>query len=321
MLRTLGTHYYSLYATMNRHGIVRAVGMAMVGLLLCGSLLSLYNQKGRNGRFYIPRHNDTMSVKSVVDTRPGPIRVYKTQVSNHVRFLFVAALGGTGHHGWHQVLSDGVCERAREAEAAMRDLWFGIDREADENTARLEDALRYTAANTTQPTLFCLNLLGGSMLSYPDQNNRQHHPNVFSLALVAERAGVDLRILVLHRHPAPQLVSLSIHRNYMELAEEAQQMASQGAILNGQLQAIDPRFVACTGFSQVDGQVIRKHVFANMAMADGLKESIERNYRTSVDNIVGAMSDIVAQNGTGITIKLEEMIVYYDYLRYGLCNR
>jgi hypothetical protein len=58
-----------------------------------------------------------------------------------------------------------------------------------------------------------------------------------------------------------------------------------------------------------------------MAMADGLKESIERNYRTSVDNIVGAMSDIVAQNGTGITIKLEEMIVYYDYLRYGLCNR
>jgi hypothetical protein len=249
-----------------------------------------------------------------------PPAVPKVHTSNKARFLFVAALGGTGHHGWHQVLQDGVCERALEAENAMRSLWFGINNQADHNAALLQFALQQAAANATASTLYCLNLVGGSMLSYPNGNNPRHHPNVFSLAVIAERAQVDLRVLVLHRHPAPQLVSLSIHRHFMDLAAEAQQMATQGAVLNGQLQSIDPSFYHCSGFSSLDVQAINTHILGGMGFGDVLKRSVERNYRISVDNVTAAMKEMSEHETTGIDIKIDEMVVKYQQL-LALCGR
>jgi hypothetical protein len=50
--------------------------------------------------------------------------------------------------------------------------------------------------------LFCVNLgHQGSMLSYPNGNDARHHPDVVVLAAAAEKAGVDLRIVVLSRWP------------------------------------------------------------------------------------------------------------------------
>ena len=60
------------------------------------------------------------------------------------------------------------------------------------------------------PGLHRLNLLRGTMLGYPDNNDKTHHPDLVTLAAACERAGADLRVVVLSRAPEPIVASTAV---------------------------------------------------------------------------------------------------------------
>jgi hypothetical protein len=265
--------------------------------------------------------------------------VTKKTYSNRVRFIFIAGMGGTGHHGWDMVLTEGnVCVRSVRLERAIRNLWWGNDVAADRFAERVGKCL---VALTTQAmrgkgsVVYCLNAIGHPrlMYSYPNSNSPRHHPNVYSLAKIAEEVKVDLRIIVIHRAPAPQLVSLSINRNFLSLPEEAHQMSNQGALINSQLHAIDPRFFVCVGHTDVvsERKMLQHHLFGEMMFASWnnnsdistiLSSAILKHYHAKDDNIAEKLKTIRNQSDGGmIQTKLDEMEVYYNYLVKELCPR
>lgn len=277
-----------------------------------------------------------------------PLFVKKTQYSNQVRFLFVAGLGGTGHHGWKSVLYNGqVCQWARETEKNLRRFWYGANAQADHYADKVKaDFQRIAVAaqmTNNNATLYCLHLMGkGSMLSYPDFNNPTHHPNMWSLARLAEEAGVDLRLVIIHRHPANQLVSLSLHRKFMNLADESHQMANNGAFLNAQLQLIDPNFYMCVGFDAVNEErvALGTHVMGGMGQAPPSTNATATSHNNHTnpkltqalaelynikhpDDPAAAMREMEAAlpDGMGFNRKIQEMEMNYNLLRHDICTR
>ena len=254
--------------------------------------------------------------------------VPKNQYSSTTRFLFVAGLGGVGHHGWLAILKKGeVCRSAYDAELALKELWFGKDLLADDYAQEVKRILASTK-ESVGGGLICLNvrLSGGHMFSYPDNNSLKHHPNVYTLALLAEQVGVDLRILVQHRHPAPQLVSLSIHRNFLPLPAQAHQMTNQGALLNAQLDLIDPNFFVCSGFDSVKDlkTVIEEHVIGGMTTVPEhkLSTAIDEHYRGYIDDPDMAWTEIMEQiDSQKLKVKVLEMDAYYSHLKDTICQR
>jgi len=278
--------------------------------------------------------------------------VPKQQFSTTTRFLFVAGLGGTGHHGWLAVLKkSGVCRGSFKAEQALKELWMGQDLRADDHAARVQEILtqtkEYVERRTTSGSggIVCLNavLPGGHLFSYPENNSPRHHPNVYTLARLAEEVGIDLRLVVLHRHPAPQLVSLSVHRQFLALPGQAHQMTNQGALLNAELLLLDPQFYVCAGFDAVWDlrHVIAEHVAGGMVTTTAtttdagvvpspdeannsllLSKSIKEHYRARMDDPRQAWSEIHKfKDGQKIQIKLVEMHAYYSYLKDIVCRR
>ena len=278
--------------------------------------------------------------------RPS-VAVSKTTYSNKVRFVFFAGLGGTGHHGWKQTLeASRLCQPPSKAIGkALHDFWWDRDEHADTHARTLGKLLKMLAAQepaegeSSSPSskLYCLNCLAyGSMMSYPNFNDPTHHPNVLTLAHVAELARVDLRIVVLHRHPTNQLVSLCLHRTFLPLAEESHQMANQAAFLNAQLEQIDPQFFLCVGYDQVlfHRSAIQEFVTGGLSLSVGynennhnnttmtLSQALQAEYKPRTDDPAVALQEILAQeNGQEIRIKIEEMEIYYQHLKNVICQQ
>ena len=142
-------------------------------------------------------------------------------------FLFIAGLGGTGHHYWMTALQ--VCPFCHDAPELRKHLhaWWYDGRGDINSTARLlrEHANRRPpptphgstvvahGANHTggaheehrqpPPIVWCLNAAseegGTGMLSYPNAADRHHRPHVDWLAEAARIAGVRLKVLLLTR--------------------------------------------------------------------------------------------------------------------------
>jgi len=259
--------------------------------------------------------------------------VPKEHFSSTTRFLFIAGLGGVGHHGWLAALKKGeVCRSAYDAEKALKELWFGKDTLADEFAQNFKDILASTKESIERSDqgggVICLNvrLAGGHMFSYPESNDPKHHPNVYTLALLAEEVGVDLRIVVQHRHPAPQLVSLSVHRNFLPLPSQAHQMTNQAAMLNSQLSLIDPQFFVCAGFDSLGDlrYTVEEHVIGSMVTVPPhrLSTAIQEYYRANIDDPNLAWSEIAKQkDGQNLKIKILEMNAYYSHLKESICPK
>lgn len=231
------------------------------------------------------------SVESIYGTIPQP------PANNFARFVFFAGLGGTGHHGWHKTMgSSGACTTHHAAERRMRDLWYGNDESVDLSYDQLVAELRNTTLQhikTGTKQLYCLNIIKGSMLSYPDCNSKRHHPDLVSLSNAAADAGADLRIVVMHRDPAPMLVSLSLHRNLLPLAEEANQMGNQAAILHSQLAAIHPQSFMCTPFTGVVSRADAISNFVTQGMGGSFADAIRSHYLSKEDDVAGARAEVL----------------------------
>merc|ERR1719181_73253 len=190
----------------------------------------------------------------------------------------------------------GACITHPKAENHMRKLWYGDDSSVDVYYDQLVAELRGTTQHHTKTgtkQLYCLNTIAGSMLSYPDCNRKRHHPDLVSLARAAADADADLRVVVMHRDPAPMLVSLSLHRNLLPLAEEAQQMGNQAAILHSQLAAIDPQLFICIPFT---GVVPRADQISNFLVGDlgtSFAGAIREHYLSKEDDVAEARRKIV----------------------------
>ena len=93
-----------------------------------------------------------------------------------------------------------------------------------------------------------------SMLSYPNmggQSKELQHPNLVTLAKLAEKAGLDLRILVLTRDARDLLASTTEHRGFGGVNKQAEQLADNAAVLSSQLRLIDRSFVECMHLEQL----------------------------------------------------------------------
>ena len=151
----------------------------------------------------------------------------RARPSDHVRFLFVAGVEGSGHHAWGELFR--FCEHFPMAavscvfpQAMIQLLWDGGDAYQGNTTGlfntmdgerhrmlqgQVVQAFKRKVRQARRPSLYILNCaehvaVGVGEMSYPSFRGKYTSiqlPDTVLLASLAEQAGADLRILVLTR--------------------------------------------------------------------------------------------------------------------------
>jgi hypothetical protein len=212
----------------------------------------------------------------------------------------------------------------RGIDSSLRGLWYGSDGEADVFYEQLVTQLRnvtqhHVTTNTTQ--LYCLNVVSGaSMLSYPDNNNKLHHPDLVSLSSAAAEANADLRVIVMHRDPAPMLVSLSLHRNLLELATETQQMANQAAILHSQLESIDPQYFLCVPYAGTVARAEQISKFVVGGLSESFADEVRKHYVHKDDDPEAAQLQI-SDHAKHISTKIKTLDAFHGLVLKSCADR
>ena len=185
--------------------------------------------------------------------------------SQTCRFVFFAGIEGTGHHVWHSLWKKLGPSAASSIPLtyALYDHWnmTGFFNTFDgEVRARSAESIKQLMISISQNhstpndvTMIALNVgyrdqeLTG-MMSYPNfmgQDRAIQNPDVHALANLAEAAGVDLRIVLMLRHPASTVRS-GLRRNFEpDWLHAVKTYTLTLALLTAQLNLIDPSFIAC----------------------------------------------------------------------------
>ncbi len=153
------------------------------------------------------------------DNSKGDFRLKKTVFNNRTRLLIVAGLEGTGHHAISAMLE--ICRKRRphlcEVDKVLSNKLMVYERKrlavhglfgASDTATSLKfsvDVRNYLQNLENRPGnhLIYVGLdatPANGMFSYPNFNGKfksLDHPDVYQLAILAEQANVDLRILVL----------------------------------------------------------------------------------------------------------------------------
>ena len=90
------------------------------------------------------------------------------------------------------------------------------------------------------------------MMSYPNYNGVHKaldYPDIHVLAALCELTNIDLRVLVLQRHPASILQSTE--RRAIGGSIEPKVLQANAAVMYTQLRQIDPRFIYCVQFESL----------------------------------------------------------------------
>lgn len=259
-----------------------------------------------------------LTVLTSLNSNNLKVQVRRSPTNNFARFVFFAGLGGTGHHGWQMVMQkSAACKMHWKIDATLRDLWYGNDDTSDANYKSLVTQMRDVTQlhiNRSASQLYCLNVLsGGSMLSYPDKNSKLYHPDLVSLSRAAVEAAADLRVIVLHRDPAPMLVSLSINRKLLPLALEAQQMANQAAILYSQLSTIDPNYFLCAPFGGTVARADQISDFIVGGLGTSFADNIRKYYVDKKDDIEAAQLKI-KEHASQISTRVKTLDYFYHLI-------
>lgn len=177
--------------------------------LYCDEYYEMYNHKNRYSNLpYVKKthRNDSMAT-----------------------FIFVAGLGGTGHHLFAQTMD--YVHRAHkkknhyDAKKIRVHLWntgqmYGLFTFA-ENKFELCTSMKYVVRGykhyiniTSSQSYYMINclhdILPTGLLSYPNMytDDLPYEPNLNVLASLAEKSDADLRVLVLLRHPVNSMISI-----------------------------------------------------------------------------------------------------------------
>ena len=187
----------------------------------------------------------------------------KRNVSQNCRFVFFAGIEGTGHHYWQGLLthlhpftnwSDNLS--AELYNSGHKVGFFSTYNEtlrsihASRVMQLMTDAdrsVREQGGGIVPLNVLCKRISG--MMSYPNllgANRALQNPDVRALANLAELAGVDLRIVLLVRHPA-SVVRSGLRRGYEKsgLIHAIKMYTSTLSLLSSQLSLLDPSFIAC----------------------------------------------------------------------------
>ena len=127
-----------------------------------------------------------------------------------------------------------------------------LDKKNELRTAFEEMQRKYEGA--PEGTVVLLNLhetsKGSGFMSYPNYRGVDkpiHHPHLQLLALVAEEARVDLRVLVLQRDARAIYRSNTVNRHFGDApVHEGLILAANAMSLHGQLELIDGAFFSCS---------------------------------------------------------------------------
>lgn len=248
----------------------RCVLAAAVFLLLQGLEAVAAVGAGANVQGGCTSKTATDDVRSIV----GNTMVNKTVISDVYRVVFLAGVGGTGHHLFQSVMRKcaeaGLCRDA----PFRKSLWNAIKPKTGFwSAARTPDRRLYcwvqqkmaTAmadapgeqknGDGTVPFLDIVNTLEQTgktgMISYPNyyRTNAFAQPDMRSLAYLGEQVGADVRIVVLLREPYAQLSS--VHRRFGKkstITHTVDRFAKAQLKLVRQLRHLDTRFYTCIRF-------------------------------------------------------------------------
>lgn len=155
-----------------------------------------------------------------IDYSNGDFRLKKTVYSNRTRLLIVAGLEGTGHHAISAMLD--ICRKRKpplcEADKTLSDKLMLFDKKrrvtdglfgTSETGSTLKAStdirayLKYLGSRPGKHLYFVglvESLPANGMFSYPNCDGKfksLDHPDIYQLAILAEKSNVDLRVLVL----------------------------------------------------------------------------------------------------------------------------
>ena len=124
--------------------------------------------------------------------------------------------------------------------------------------ATYEYLLQLSSGNVDEEEEGVLYILGlgftphSGMMSYPNYNGVHKaldYPDIHVLAALCELTNIDLRVLVLQRHPASILQSTE--RRAIGGGIEPKVLQANAAVMYTQLRQIDPRFIYCIQFESL----------------------------------------------------------------------
>ena len=173
------------------------------------------------------------------DNSSGDFRLKKTVYNNRTRLLIVAGLEGTGHHAISAMLE--ICRKRKpplcEADKVLSNKLMVFDKKrrvtnglfgGSDTVGALKMSLDIQAymqrlGNRPGNHLFFVGLLesepANGMFSYPNCDGRfksLDHPDIYQLAIIAEKANIDLRILVLQVHTLTfSVLTTDVHTIYI----------------------------------------------------------------------------------------------------------
>ena len=195
----------------------------------------------------------------------------KHATSDATRLLFLAGLEGTGHHAWqammHPCINTTACIVDHKLNLMLMDEAFkyvrGMFAANDyhlivRDSKYVIDHMRELAAssNTTLRLIGLDATVHTGQLSYPSFNSdfkTLDRPDVLWLAMLAELAGLDLRVVVLQRD-AGEILSSTTRRRF----SLPKVLIDNAAALYQQLSMLHPDFLYCVNYTTM----------ANMSLVD-----------------------------------------------------
>lgn len=165
------------------------------------------------------------------------------------------------------------------------------------------------AANSGNNRLYLLGLGysdGVGMLSYPNfggPSKSLNHPDAFLLATMAERVGLDLRVLVLQRSAA-EILRSTAKRNFGG-PEESRILVDNAAALYSQLHLLDQKFIHCIDY----GDLLQLKVNSTFPSVKSKREQLEQFLHPAVvPPLMDQMLQKVSSSPSGGTAAMTEAI-------------
>lgn len=239
------------------------------------------------------------------------ITVKKKSFSDNFRVLFVMGLEGTGHHTWTRiyqtcVTSGTLCDFRLDIQDLLYSggaqpvgiFAYGMNK-ADSDTliTRRRDKLvtilagmqqKYSENGREKSRLLFLNTANATeMMSYPSwdgADKAMRHPDVALLAALCERAGVDLRIVVMTRDASSVLRS-TVRRGFGggDRAFMAAVLSDNAMVMAAQLQLISPAFWRCVELSDLGSEAVTWSHLGPFVHPELDSKSTARNLSTPSD--------------------------------------
>ena len=193
--------------------------------------------------------------------------VKKSQFSDQNRFIFIAGLEGTGHHFFTSIFQssrffkifDTDPIRCHLMRIDSKDQLFDLEKNSPMYKKKQDliiDKLQSFSQNKYAFSLHVLNTHKESgikcwtgMMSYPNGMDGTSWPDLPALAEIAERANIDLRIVVLTRSTIPMIKSVS--KRFREQKRNIHLAELAARKLSAQLQKIDPAFYTCISYEDL----------------------------------------------------------------------